>query len=54
MTSKGRKKRYTKYLTLNIKEEMDAGIRKIATKNDELISDVVRRAISKELERNSN
>lgn len=54
MTNKGRKKRYTKYLTLNMNEDMDVGIRKIAAKNDELISDVVRRAISKEIERNSN
>lgn len=49
---KGPRKKFEKYVTLNMKEEMYQDMYSISEKNDECMSDLMRRAIAKEIERN--
>lgn len=50
---KGPRKRFQKYVTLNMKEQMYQDLLKVANDDDETMSDVMRTAIKKELERRS-
>ena len=52
-TKCGPRKKYTKYVTLNMKSDMHKSMILNANKNDETISDFIRRSVKKEIERNS-
>jgi len=49
---KGPRKKFQKYVTLNMKEDMYNDMLNVSDKNDETMSDLMRRAIAKEIERN--
>ena len=49
---KGTRKQFQKFVTLNMKTKMYTDMVNVSNKNDETMSDLMRRAISKEIERN--
>ncbi len=50
---KGPRKQYSKYVTLNMKEKMYQDMVTTSIKKDETMSDLMRRAIGKEIERSN-
>ena len=50
--TKGPRKQFQKYVTLNMKEQMYQDMVGVSNKNDETMADFMRRAIGKEVERN--
>ena len=50
--NKGPRKQFHKYVTLNMKEQMYQDMVKVSNDKEETMSDLMRRAIGKEIERN--
>jgi hypothetical protein len=50
-TRKGPRKQFQKYVTLNIKQKTYDDMVEVSNKNEETMSDLMRRAIQKEIER---
>jgi FixJ family two-component response regulator len=48
---RGPRKKFKSYLSLNLEEQMYQNLVKLSEKNNETMSEIVRRALNKEIER---